>query len=399
MPSSQGNDTPSWDAPTQPGRYPPPTPAIPPLSPPPLAPGTTPLPMTLRPYSGPYPGASPSYYPAGAPTPPRRHILRNILLVALAVILVLGALLVHRLYDFGTAISPQGPLSSQTSYIASSSRINVLVLGYGGGSHPGANLTDSMMVMSLAPGDHATSLISVPRDLWVQVPPDSGQYEKINAAYEDGVDNGFDGTPTGRIAGGNEAANKVSDVLGIPVQYWLTIDFTGFRDLVDALGGVDINVPTAFTAQYPVNDDPSINAGWKTISFTTGQQHMDGERAIEYARARYVTAPASEGTDFARSARQQLLIHAILARARSITAWPGLTGALDALQRSIYTNLSLADLFLFMQKLNFTNAAHIGLSDQNVLVDATSADGQAILLPQNGNWNSIRQYVAANLAS
>ena len=120
MPSSQGNDTPSWDAPTQPGRYPPPTPAIPPLSPPPLAPGTTPLPMNLRPYSGPYPDASPSYYPAGAPTPARRHILRNILLVALAeaVILVLCALLVHRLYDFGTAISPQGPLSSQTSYIA-----------------------------------------------------------------------------------------------------------------------------------------------------------------------------------------------------------------------------------------------------------------------------------------
>ena len=188
-------------------------------------------------------------------------------------------------------------------------------------------------------------------------------------------------------------------MLGIPVQYWLTIDFTGFRDLVDALGGVDINVPTAFTAQYPVNDDPSINARWKTISFTTGQQHMDGERAIEYARARYVTAPASEGTDFARSARQQFLIHAILTRARSITAWPGLAGALDALQRSIYTNLSLADLFLFMQKLNFTNAAHVGLSNQNVLVDATSADGQAILLPQNGNWATIRQYIAANLAN
>jgi polyisoprenyl-teichoic acid--peptidoglycan teichoic acid transferase len=255
------------------------------------------------------------------------------------------------------------------------------------------------MVMSLAPGDHATTLISVPRDLWVQVPPNSGQYEKINAAYEDGLDDGFGGQPAGRIAGGAEAANKVGDVLGIPVQYWLTIDFTGFRDLVDALGGVDIAVPTAFTAQYPVNDDPSINAGWKTITFATGQQHMDGERAIEYARARYVTAPASEGTDFARSTRQQLLIRAILSRVRSISAWPGLTGALDALQRSIYTNLSLADLFLFMQKLDFTSAAHVGLSNQNVLTDATSSDGQAILLPRNDDWAAIQRYVAANLAN
>ncbi len=393
MSSNHGNNTPAWDEPTEPARYRPPSPALPPLPPPAFAPGTTPMPR--RPDVYPYPPA-PSRPTRSART---RRPLRYALLIGLVVILVLGALVFHRLYDFGAAISPEGPLTSQIGYTSGSTRINVLVLGYGGGTHPGADLTDSLMVMSLAPGDHATTLISVPRDLWVQVPPNSGQYEKINTAYQDGLDNGFGGAPAGRIAGGNEAANKVSDVLGIPVNYWLTIDFTGFRDLVDALGGVDITVPTAFTAQYPANDDPTVNPAWKTISFTTGPQHMDGERAIEYARARYVTAPLSEGSDFARSARQQLLLRAILARARSISAWPGLTGALDALQRSIYTNLSLADLFFFMQKLNFTKAAHLGLSNQNVLVDATSSDGQDILLPQNGDWAVIRQYVAAGLAS
>jgi LCP family protein required for cell wall assembly len=201
------------------------------------------------------------------------------------------------------------------------------------------------------------------------------------------------------VAGGDEAAQKVSDVLGMSVPFWITIDFSGFRSLVDALGGVDITVPTAFTANYPANDDPKIDPSWKVISFATGPQHMNGERAIEYARARYVISPASEGSDFARSARQQILIHAILSRARSITAWPGLNGALDALQRSLYTNLSLADLIRYTQKLDFTNATHIGLTNQNVLVDAQSNDGQDILLPANGDWNAIRQFVASGLKS
>jgi LCP family protein required for cell wall assembly len=315
----------------------------------------------------------------------------------LAVVIVLASLLLHRLNDFGSAISPQAPFSTQTGYMTGIGRVNLLVMGYGGGGHDGAYLTDSMMVISIVPHDGATTMISVPRDLWVQVPPSSGQYAKINTAYQDGLDNGFDDLPAGKLAGGAEAANKASDVLGFGVSYWVTIDFSGFRELVDSLGGVDINVLTAFTAQYPRNDNPAIDAGWKTIHFNTGPQHMNGEQAIEYARARYVTNPVSEGTDFARSVRQQLLIRAILSRARQPSAWPGLTNATNALQGAIYTNLSLADLALLAQKMELTHAARIGLTNQNVLVDAQSSDGQAILLPANGDWNSIQQYVANHL--
>jgi anionic cell wall polymer biosynthesis LytR-Cps2A-Psr (LCP) family protein len=126
---------------------------------------------------------------------------------------------------------------------------------------------------------------------------------------------------------------------------------------------------------------------------------MSGERAIEYARARYVTDPPSEGSDFARSARQQLLIRAIISRLRSPGAWPGLSGALDALQRAIYTNLSLADLTAFTFKLDFNHAARVGLSNANVLVDAQSTDGQGILLPRDGDWNAVKQYIASQLKS
>jgi polyisoprenyl-teichoic acid--peptidoglycan teichoic acid transferase len=322
---------------------------------------------------------------------------RRVALGALVLVLLVAALGLHRLADIGGAISTQGAFTTQTGYMTGSKRVNLVVLGYGGVGHNGAYLTDSMMVISVVPDSGSTTEISVPRDLWVQVPPNSGTYAKINAAYQDGFYNGYGGMAAGRVAGGAEAAEKVSEVLGMTVPYWLTIDFSGFRGLVDALGGVDLDVPVAFTAQYPANDDPSINPNWITIHFQTGWQHMDGERAIEYARARYVTDPPSQGSDFARSARQQQLIRGILSRARQISAWSGLNGAADALEKTVYTNLSLLDLLLFAQRMDTTHAAHIGLSDQNLLVDAQSSDGQSILQPANGDWGAIQQYVQQNL--
>jgi LCP family protein required for cell wall assembly len=315
------------------------------------------------------------------------------------VVTILSALAIHRLSDIGSAISTQGAFTTQTGYMGGADRVNVLIMGYGGAGHDGAYLTDSMMVVSVVPDTGSTSEISVPRDLWVQVPPGSGSYAKLNAAFNDGMQNGFGGFGSGQVAGGAEAASKVSDILGMTVPYWVTVNFAGFRDLVNALGGVDINVPVAFTANYPANDDPAINASWTTIHFNTGPQHMDGERAIEYARARYVTSPLSEASDFARSARQQLLIKAILSKAKQVSSWPGLNKAADAMTKTIYTNLSLLDLGLFAQRMDTTHAAHIGLSTENVLVNAQSSDGQAILQPANGDWGAIPRYVQQNLKS
>lgn len=391
------DDWADWDGPTSPTSDPP---AYPPAAP--QAPqrrrtqplgyfgAGAPAQTALRP-------RRPPIVTAGRPRPRRRRALgMAALLIALLVCVALGVF-TQRALAFGSAISPQSPLSTQTGYMSGAGRVNVVVLGYGGAGHDGAYLSDSLMVMSLAPGDHATTLISVPRDLWVQVPPNSGQYAKLNTAFADGMANGYGSQPPGQMAGGLEAAAKVSDVTGLSVPYFMTINFQGFRNLVNALGGVDIDVPTAFTANYPINDDPQINAGWKVIHFNTGMQHMNGEQAIEYARARYVIAPASEGSDFARSARQQLLIRAIASRMRSPSAWPGLSNAMNALQSAIYTNLSLADLTAFTLKLDLSHATHVGLSESNVLASSTSSDGQDILLPQNGNWDAIKQYVSSNL--
>ena len=134
----------------------------------------------------------PAIYPPPPPAEklPRRSALaggmaheRRVLQALLLLALLVGGLLAHRLWDFGSAISTQGPLTTQTSYMTGSDRVNLLIMGYGGGTHDGPNLTDSMIVVSLNLKDDATTMISVPRDLWVQVPPGSGNYAKLNTAY------------------------------------------------------------------------------------------------------------------------------------------------------------------------------------------------------------------------
>jgi len=312
-------------------------------------------------------------------------------LIALVLLVVVGAFVIsttQKVLAFGSAISTQSPLSTQTGYMNTSDRVNILLLGYGGAGHDGAYLTDSMVIMSLIPSTHHTTLISVPRDLWIQYPPSSGNYTKINAVYPIASNNNAN-----PVAGGNAIAQKVSLVTGLNIQYWMTINFTGFSKFIDAIGGVNVNVPDAFTANYPANDDPSINASWITVHFSKGLQHMNGARAIIYARARYVIDNPAEGSDFARSNRQQLIMQAALSQLKNWHNWPSLFDAMNALKQTLYTNLSLADLAQFALKMDLSNAHRLGLTNDNVLVDTTSNDGQAILLPRNNNWQAIIDYI------
>jgi polyisoprenyl-teichoic acid--peptidoglycan teichoic acid transferase len=341
--------------------------------------------------------------PTKAPRKRRRNPILRIgcitMLVILVIVIIFGLITVPRVLAFGSHISKQAPLS-MSGDMSTNNRTNLLVLGYGGGGHDGAYLTDSMLVISLLPQSHHTSLVSVPRDLWVQNSCTQTQ-TKINAIYTCASNNNQDPE-----AGGQAVTNEAGSIIGMNVKYWMTIDFTGFRELIDSIGGIDVYVPDSFSSNYPVNDDPNVDASWKVVTFNKGNQHMDGETAIEYARAREpildptqgIVNPA-EGTDFARSARQQIIIKATLSEMKQITTWPKLFNALDALQNTIHTNLSLADLAQFSldTDLNSSQTAHIGLSTDNVLVNATSDDGQDILEPQNNDWGTTASYVQQHL--
>src|SRR2546425_12581368 len=254
--------------------------------------------------------------------------------------------------------------------------------------------------MSLLPQSHHTTLVSVPRDLWVKIPAGSGQYRKINATYEFASNNGQD-----PVAGGNAAAQKVALVTGLDVKYWITINFLGFRDLINAIGGVDVYVPDSFNACYPKNDDASVDPSWIKIQFNKGLQHMNGATAIMYARAREPVEVCGMGTsenlaeltDFGRSARQQIIMKAVEEKFKQPSTWPHLYDAMNALQHAVYTNMSLADLgeFVLHMDLNDPHTAKITL--QNVVTDVIESDGSDALSPVNNDWSTITKYIQQNL--
>ncbi len=168
-------------------------------------------------------------------------------------------------------------------------RINILVLGIGGVGHEAPTLSDTMLVLSIDPQTKDTAMLSIPRDLYVKIPATgkyATQYSKINAA---------------NAYGGPELAAKVvSSVIGVPIHYYILVDFSGFRQAVDAVGGVDVTVGKAiYDPEYPCDNE---KGGYCPFSVAAGPQHMNGTVALRYARSRKSTS------DFDRAARQQQII-------------------------------------------------------------------------------------------
>jgi len=172
---------------------------------------------------------------------------------------------------------------------SSGGRTNILILGVGGGGHEGSDLTDTIIVLSLDTGKKTVALISVPRDTWSDTLKD-----KVNSAYHYGNEKSLS---SGR-QGGGLLLSKVTmeDVIGMPIQYAVVVDFSGFTKVIDAVGGIDVNVPEAFTdSRYPkpgmeqatCPGDPTNACVYETVHFDAGVQHMDGARALIYARSRH----------------------------------------------------------------------------------------------------------------
>lgn len=173
-------------------------------------------------------------------------------------------------------------------------RINILLLGYGGAGHPGGGLTDTIMMVSIQPTTHAVVLISLPRDMVVNFggkKPAEQEWRKINYAFDHG--------------GINFAQKKVEEVLDQPIHYYVTVDFDGFRKIIDDVGGLDVLVENGFIDR----EYPDYNYGYQTVSFEQGWQHFDGETALQYARSRH--GNHGENSDFARSSRQQIILAAV----------------------------------------------------------------------------------------
>lgn len=276
--------------------------------------------------------------------------------------------------------SPDKPIAGQTA-----DRINILLMGIGGAGHDGPLLTDTIIVASIKPSTNQVAMISIPRDLLVKFPNET--YRKINnSVYLGGL---LD------YPGGGEQllADIVENVTGLPIDYYGRIDFQGFAEVIDQLDGVDVTVDTAFTDyDYPTN-----NYGYQTVTFKAGPQTMDGDTALKFVRSRH--GNNSEGSDFARSARQQKVLTALRDKALSLGTLTNpvkLQRIISTLSSHISTNAELWELARLSEMIKDADTKNIktavlDTSPEGLLQQTTGLDGAYLLEPVSGTYNEIHE--------
>lgn len=338
--------------------------------------------------------------PEGRSTPRRsgrrRSLRRTFLVSTLLVVagLVLGSVLLwQRVSSFNAAVSSRSTLSSALwGPLGGKARVNVLLIGYSGDpNHGGTYLADSLNILSIDPQASTTTLIPIPRDVWVQGLPEMPHNGKVNEAFADGWDvSGWEN------AGAVEAA-VVSKITGLSITHFISIDFAGLSDVVDAVGGVTVNNPTAFSyTWWQSNYDKGSWSG----TFKKGPLHLDGADALTYTRARYTSVPA-ESSDFARSVRQQRVIQALRTKIGSGlgAVGPGLA-MMDALKGHLNTDLSALDLLLLSSHLHVDR--RLELKEDVALKAGRNDAGSYILFPvgakQLGDYAPLHAYIATELA-
>jgi polyisoprenyl-teichoic acid--peptidoglycan teichoic acid transferase len=325
------------------------------------------------------------------------RVVRNLLLVVVLASIVGIVLLGMRAASFNTTVSSASfPSSALFLPLRGSEPVNVLVVGYGGGDHAGAYLADSIQIMSIDPATGTTTTIPIPRDLWIEGVASLPQNGKVNEAFAAGV--GADGA-AGIDNGAALLAEVVSDVTGLRIDHWLAIDFEGFSEMIDAVGGVTVDNPVAFSYATRAADH---NAGrWNVGSFAAGPIHLDGAQALAYSRARY-TSVVAESTDFARSVRQARILAALRSEVGDggVGAIPAGLGLMDAMEGRMRTDLSAIDLALLSSHLS--SDRRIELSEGVVLTATSNTIGQYILIPIDwtgpGAYDGMRAFIATELA-
>jgi len=326
--------------------------------------------------------------------PSIKAIILLSLLLLLIVAAVGGILLWQRVSAFNDSVST-APAASSALWgpLGGDERINIALFGYGGALHPsGKYLADSIQIISIDPKANKTTIIPIPRDFWIEGLPEIPDNGKINEAFAIGWQRN-------QVEGAARLSMKVlSKVTGLHIDHWLAIDFAGFEEMVDAMGGVQVNNPRFF--RYAWTEWKYQHNDWEH-SFSRGLLSLDGEQALAYARARY-TSVQKESSDFARSVRQQRVLSAL--RAKIGTGGLGSLGPglalMDALSGRMKTDLSAIDLYLLSSHLSPDR--RIQLKEGSVLAATSNTNGQYILVvvgrSSSTDYTPLHDFLAQQLA-
>ncbi|MCM2534518.1 LCP family protein [Neobacillus pocheonensis] len=249
----------------------------------------------------------------------------RISLLALLILLFGGGIFFYNVYNnVATAVNKMNkPLLRDVSAKRTSKvnfnnldPISILLLGDDHrADEPGGN-TDTMLVITINPKNKTTKLLSIPRDTRTKLidnkDPSKNQVNKINASYEYG--------------GPEMCIDTVENFLNIPIDYYVNVNFQGFKDIIDAVGGIDVNNKYAFELDG--------------VTLKTGPQHLNGLQALEYARMRHQDPRG----DFGRQERQREVISKIIDKGKSMSTLVNYNKILKALANNITTNLTLDDM-------------------------------------------------------
>lgn len=300
-------------------------------------------------------------------------------------------------------------LTSPTDKVASfNGRTNILVMGRSGGSHDGPDLTDTILLVSVGLDKPGITIVSLPRDLWI---PEIRA--KINSAYYWGK-NGSPYLDVSEMGGGISFSKIVAgEVVGKPIQYGIIVDFTAFKDIIDALGGIKVDVANSFTDKlYPIagkeNDtcggDPTFACRYQTVTFSSGPQTMNGDTALIFVRSRH--AEGVEGSDLAREARQQKVVDAIKDKISSPMVFlsPRVDLALlSVLKKYVESDLTGPTAAIIARKaIAGRNSISQFLIPEELLVSPpinAVYDQQSVFIPKagSGKWGDINKWFASVL--
>lgn len=319
--------------------------------------------------------------------------------------LILGSVFVSfRLFYFPKEIkSKEGffktiahlALSPDRDITAGKNNINILLLGMGGEGHDGPYLTDTILIASIDKSQNRIAMTSIPRDLLI----DTHRFgkKKINHinSYAEVEKKG---------SGAEFTREILEEILHIQIDYYARVDFKGFEEIIDAVGGLEIDVPKTFSDPlYPREKLANgKDGGTITITFEKGPQYMDGKTALIYARSRH--GNNGEGSDFARSRRQQQILLAFknkILSSDTLLSASKIGKIIKSLKDNLNTNISAWEaisLAKMYQKLNISPdkiTVNILISGPDGPLYSDYYNMQYVLLPKKSDWSDIRE-IAAN---
>jgi LCP family protein required for cell wall assembly len=235
-------------------------------------------------------------------------------------------------------------------------------------------------------------MISIPRDLYVKIVP--GYYERINVTYD------YFNRKMGKEAAVKGTEDMIKQITGLDMQYYAKVNFNGFREVVDILGGIDVQVPeTLIDPEYPVEDANGTFLRNERFEVQKGLQHMDGETALRYARSRHSTS------DFDRALRQQLVIAAIREKALKenyLSNPTALKRLFYAVSANLETDININEMIrgaMLAKDLPKDRMISVGLNDDNTKAggflytpDRALTGGASVLLPDGASMNNFDYY-------